>query len=203
MRTFFLTLSAIAMVGACSAVDTDETVNPVAVLETELGIIEIEVYPEKAPISSADFLHYVDEGYYDGQGFYRTVREDNDPREWGMSLIQGGRLDSEIVTGPIAHETTQVSGLTNGPGSVSIARDEPGTGSATFFFINVGNNDFLDFGGARNPDGQGYAVFGQVVSGMDVVKAIQAGHVKEESDHEATKGQYLVDPVIITKASCK
>jgi len=203
MRTFFLSLGVLAFLSGCSGVDDNTSENPVAVFETALGSIEIEVYPNKAPISSADFLHYVDKGLYDGQGFYRTVREDNDPRGWGMSLIQGGRLDGELVTEPIAHETTKESGLTNGVGSVSIARNEPGSGSATFFFINIGNNDFLDYDGARNPDGQGYAVFGQVISGMDVVKAIQARDVKEESDNEATQGQYLIDPVVIKKAMRK
>lgn len=203
MRSVFLSFVALALLSGCSATESEKLENPIAVFETQLGIIEIEVYPNKAPISSADFLQYVDEGLYDGQGFYRTVREDNDPRGWGMSLIQGGRLDSELVTDPIAHETTQASGLTNGPGSVSIARDAPGSGSATFIFINIGNNDFLDYGGARNPDGQGYAVFGQVLSGMDVVKAIQARDVEEESDDEATKGQYLIEPVIIKKATRK
>ena len=114
---------------------TDKTPN--VILETDLGNIEVEVYPAKAPLSAADFLHYVDQGLYDNQGFYRTVRPDNDPRGMGMSLIQGGRLDSKLLTDPIAHEPTNVNGLSNTAGSVSIARDTPGTGSATFFFINI------------------------------------------------------------------
>lgn len=203
MKRFISSLFITSAFIGCASIDDNTKNIPRVTLDTDLGIIEIEVYPGKAPISSADFLHYVDNGLYDGQGFYRTVRADNDPRDWGMSLIQGGRLDGELVTDPIAHETTAQSGLTNGPRSVAIARNEPGSGSATFFFINIGNNDFLDFDGARNPDGQGYAVFGQVVSGMDVVKAIQARDVKEESDNEATKGQYLIDPVIIKRASRK
>lgn len=200
MRRFFSTLIVAGLLTACTSEPATETTTPHVVLETELGSIEIEVYPDKAPVSSADFLHYVDNGLYDGQGFYRTVREDNDPRGWGMSLIQGGRLDGELVTEPIAHETTEQTGLTNGPGSVAMARNEPGTGSATFFFINIGNNDFLDFGGARNPDGQGYAVFGQVVSGMEVVKNIQSQEAKGESELEVTQNQYLTKPVIISKA---
>ena len=67
--------------------------SPNVILETSLGAIEIEVYPEKAPLSAGDFLNYVDRKYYHGQGFYRVVRADNDPRQMGMSLIQGGRLN--------------------------------------------------------------------------------------------------------------
>ena len=174
--------------------------SPNVILETSLGAIEIEVYPEKAPLSAGDFLNYVDRKYYHGQGFYRVVRADNDPRQMGMSLIQGGRLNIESVGAPIAHETTKMTGLRNKAGSVAIGREEPGTGSAAFFFINIDDNNFLNEGGERNPDGQGYAVFGQVVSGMEVIKKIQARDVARESDDERTQGQFLKEPVIISKA---
>ncbi len=191
-----LTFAAISLSSCGSKVDN----SPNLIFETELGVIEIEIYPKKAPISSADFLNYVDRKYYHGQGFYRVVRADNDPREMGMSLIQGGRLNLESLGSPIAHETTKMTGLRNDAGSVAIAREDPGTGSAAFFFINIGNNNFLDHGGERNPDGQGYAVFGKVVSGMDVVKKIQTGKVVSVSDNEQTQGQFLAKPVIISKA---
>ncbi len=174
--------------------------SPNVILETDLGPIEIEVYPKKAPASANDFLYYVDHGLYDNQGFYRTVRADNDPLEMGMSLIQGGRLELEPLTSTIDHETTEMSGMTNVSGSVAIARDAPGTGSAAYFFINIGDNHFLDYGGERNPDGQGYAVFGQVVSGMDVIRAIQALPSSGPSASQVTEGQFLNDPVIISKA---
>jgi len=174
--------------------------SPNVILDTDLGAIEIEVYPEKAPLSAGDFLNYVDRKYYHGQGFYRVVRADNDPREMGMSLIQGGRLDLEHIGDFIAHENTKQTGLRNDAGSVAIAREEPGTGSAAYFFINVGNNNFLDQGGERNPDGEGYAVFGKVVAGMDVVENIQKGDSKGSVDDERVKGQYLTTPVMITKA---
>jgi len=109
-------------------------------------------------------------------------------------------LDTEIVGEPIAHEPTSLTGLRNDSAMVSIARDEPGTGSAAFFFINVGNNNFLDEGGERNPDGAGYATFGKVVKGMDVVRAIQAGQSDRPVEEEVVKGQYLTRPVLITKA---
>lgn len=197
MKKLVLSLALCAALGACA----DKSPN--VILDTDLGKIEIEVYPKKAPLSSADFLYYVDEGLYNGEGFYRVVRPETDPRQLGMEIIQGGRLDGETVTPGIGHETTEMTGLTNGPGSVSIARDAPGSGSAAYFFINISNNDFLDFGGKRNPDGQGYAVFGKVVRGMDVVKSIQAQESKGASENPATEGQYLTTPVKIKSASRK
>lgn len=190
-------LFAFAMMAALAACADNR---PNVILETDLGEIEVEVYVDKAPVSGADFLKYVDDGLYTDQGFYRTVRADNDPRSMGMSLIQGGRLDGEPVTPLIAHEATYETGLSNISGSISIARDAPGTGSAAFFFINIGDNTFLDFGGERNPDGQGYAVFGHIVKGMDVVREIQAREAKGASDLPVTDNQYLTAPVIIKKA---
>ena len=196
MRVLYLGLACLAMAACEPKIDT----SPNVILETEMGIIEIETYPEKAPASAGDFLNYVDRGFYNSEGFYRVVRADNDPREMGMSLIQGGRLDTEPKGASIVHEPTSMTGLRNDSGMVSIARDEPGTGSAAYFFINVGNNNFLDEGGERNPDGAGYATFGKVVKGMDVIKAIQAGEAKGVVEEEVVKGQYLTRPVMITKA---
>ncbi|PHR92566.1 MAG: peptidylprolyl isomerase [Robiginitomaculum sp.] len=170
------------------------------VLETELGNIEIEIYDDLAPLSAADFLYYIDSGLYDGEGFYRAVRPGTDPRGLGMEIIQGGLLAMETVTVPIDHETTAMSGLSHTDGAISIARNEPGTGSAAYFFISIGDNTSLDYGGERNPDGQGYAVFGQVVKGMDVVRAIQMRETAGESDDAVTQGQLLTEPVIILKA---
>jgi len=174
--------------------------NPVVIIETDLGNIEILVKEDKAPVSSKDFLIYVDEGLYDRQTFYRTVRPDNDPRDMGMSLIQGGRADTVPLTPSVVHETTDATGLSNIAGSVSLARDEPGTGSAAFFFINIGDNTFLDTGGERNPDGQGYAVFGEVTSGMDTVLAIQGRKAVANPNEPNGAKQYLTEPVIIQKA---
>ncbi len=196
MRVLFLGTACLVMSACGPKIDS----TPNVIFETELGLIEIETYPEKAPASAGDFLNYVDRGFYNGEGFYRVVRADNDPRQMGMSLIQGGRLDTEPKTPLIVHEPTSMTGLRNSSAMVSIARDAPGTGSAAFFFINVGNNNFLDEGGERNPDGAGYATFGKVVKGMDVVKAIQAGESNRPVEEEVVKGQYLTQPVLITKA---
>lgn len=195
MKLSVLFLAGALMLAACGDARLTQVV-----LETELGNIEVEVYNEKAPISSADFLYYVDNGLYDGEGFYRAVRPEIDPRGLGMEIIQGGLLGLESVTASIDHETTQMTGLSHTDGAVSIARDEPGTGSAAYFFISIGDNTSLDFGGARNPDGQGYAVFGQVTKGMDVVRAIQLRETEGPSGNEVTQGQFLTEPVTITKA---
>lgn len=170
------------------------------IVKTELGNIEIKVYNTRAPLSAENFLYYVDNDLYDGEGFYRAVRPDTDPRGLGMQIIQGGLLSTESVTAFIDHETTQMSGLSHTDGAVSMARDEPGTGSAAYFFISIGDNTSLDYGGARNPDGQGYAVFGQVVKGMDVVRAIQMRETAGPSDNPALKGQFLTKPVKIIEA---
>jgi len=196
MRAFTLTLAALALTACGPKIDA----TPNVILETDLGTIEIEVYPDKAPVSAADFLNYVDRGYYNGQGFYRVVHADNDPRKMGMSLIQGGRLDMEPLTDGIAHETTDIIGMSNIAGTVSIARDEPGTGSAAYFFINLGDNSFLDAGGERNPDGQGYAVFGRVVSSLNVPRSIQTQEANRPTEEEFLQGQFLTQPVIIQKA---
>ena len=173
---------------------------PNVILQTEMGPIEIEVYKDKAPASAADFLYYVDNGLYDNQGFYRVVREDNDPQEMGMAIIQGGRLDTLPLTASIAHERTTETGLSNSAGTVAIARDAPGSGSAAYFFINVGDNPFLDTGGKRNPDGEGYAAFGRIISGMDVVNQIQRSDVRAETAGGVTAGQVLAKPVKIMRA---
>lgn len=197
-----------ALLAACSGAKeasvAEPDLRPNVIMETALGTIEIEVYTDRAPISGGDFLQYVDGGLYDGQGFYRVVRADNDPRGMGMSLIQGGILDLDIdVPTPlpaIAHELTTDTGLSNTQGVVSIARGEPGSGSAAYIFINIGDNSFLDTGGERNPDGQGYATFGKVVDGMDVVRAIQAQDASGDSPDPVTDNQYLADPVTIIRA---
>jgi len=197
MRAVLLSLC--FMITACSVSADNPADTPSVILDTTSGSIEITVYPDKAPISAADFLRYVDNGLYDDQGFYRTVHAGNDPRDMGMSLIQGGRLDREIIGGPIAHELTTDTGISNANGAVAIARLAPGTGSATYFFINVGDNDFLDTGGSRNPDGQGYATFARVTAGMDVVRAIQKLETLEDTD-PVTPNQTLTEPVIIKRA---
>lgn len=195
MKRFLIPLT--LLLSACAGADDPR---PNVVFETELGEIEIEVHADDAPVSGGDFLAHVDQGLYDGEGFYRVVRADNDPREMGMSLIQGGILAQEPVLPQIAHERTTDTGLSNTRGVVSIARDAPGTGSAAYIFINIGDNSFLDYGGERNLDGEGYASFGRVIRGMDVVEAIQTREAGGQSPSPVTDNQYLTEPVTILRA---
>jgi len=174
--------------------DSPETAVRVA-LETDRGTILVEVYPQAAPLSAGDFLHYVDEGLYDDAGFYRVVRPDNDNGTPVISVVQGGVLDAEPPPTGIPHETTTATGLRHVDGTVSIARGPPGTGSAAAFFIVLGDQPSLDFGGMRNPDGQGFAAFGKVIDGMDLVREINAIKADAPTDDDYVRGQILVEPV--------
>lgn len=174
----------------------------VVTLTTTEGEIDVEVFPDKAPLSSADFLRYVDQGLYDGASFYRVVREDNDRGTPKIEVIQGGVDDAKALP-PIAHETTRQTGIRHRDGTISLARGEPGSGSASAFFICVGDQPALDFGGTRNPDLQGFAALGRVVRGMDVVRRIQAMPADVPAESEYMQGQMLSNKVVITKARRK
>jgi peptidyl-prolyl cis-trans isomerase A (cyclophilin A) len=162
---------------------------PRVLIETELGSIELEVDSARAPITAANFLRYVDLGFYRFGRFHRTVRPDNQPdSKIKIAVIQAG-LDTHRVKNfpPIPLERTRLTGLTHKDGTVSMARDGPNTARSDFF-ICIGDQPSLDFGGKRNPDGQGFAAFGRVVTGMDVVHRI----------HKASaEGQRLEPPVKI------
>jgi len=171
----------------------------VVTLVTSAGEIDIEVLEKQAPVSSADFLRYVDKGLYEGATFYRVVRADNDHGTPKIEVIQGGVPDDKALP-PVEHETTKATGIRHTDGTVSLARGKPGTGSGAAFFICIGEQPALDFGGMRNPDGQGFAAFGRVIRGMDVVRAIQKMPADGAADSEYMKGQILTKPVVIEKA---
>lgn len=159
-------------------------------IATELGDIHVAIDLENAPITSANFLRYVDAGLFDSACFYRVVRPDNQPKDSiRIAVIQGGRYEKKETGGfpPIAHETTEQTGIRHLNGVISMARWTPGTATSEFF-ICVGDQPDLDFGGKRNPDGQGFAAFGKVTTGMDVVMKIHAIEAP---------GQYLEKPVLI------
>jgi peptidyl-prolyl cis-trans isomerase A (cyclophilin A) len=142
-------------------------------IETELGEILIRVYPDKAPVTVANFLRYVEAGLFNGTTFFRVVTPGNQPNNAvKIEVIQGGDVDEIKCFPPIALETTKMTGLRHRDGTVSMARAEPATATCNFF-ICINDQPELDFNGRRNPDGQGFAAFGQVVSGMDVVRRIQ------------------------------
>ena len=166
--------------------------NPHILIETDLGDIKAVIYLKEAPITAANFLHHVDMGTYDAYEtlFYRVVRLDNQPRsETKIEVIQGGLYDDDLIDPipPIEHETTLATGILHTDGVLSMARGAVGTAS-TEFFICIGDQPGLDYGGARNRDGQGFAAFGKVVKGMEVVKQIQL---------QRDSGQYLLQPVRI------
>jgi peptidyl-prolyl cis-trans isomerase A (cyclophilin A) len=167
-------------------------------LTTALGAIEVAVDLARAPISAGDFLKYVDRGLFDGGAFYRTVRPDNDINPVKIDVIQGGLMNDKKLLPPIPHEPTSKTGLHHRDGTISTARDKPGTGSAGAFFICIGDQPELDFGGRRNPDRQGFAAFGRVVHGMDVVRAIWKS--KTAAPDGGMGGQKLMPPIGIVTA---
>jgi len=176
--------------------------NPHVTLETEMGDIVIEVMIDKAPLSGGDFLTYVEKGLYNDEGFYRVVRAaENDNGAPKIDVIQGGLIDDSTGLDPVAHETTEMTGIKHTDGTLSLARDEPGTGSAAYFVIVIGDQPALDYGATRNPDKQGFAAFGRVVSGMDVVRKIHSVPADRFVEEEGyTGGQMLKEPVRIISA---
>lgn len=151
-------------------------------LETELGSIELELDDARAPVTTANFLKYVDGGFYDGGVFHRTVKPDNQPdNAIRIEVIQGGPNPEKKSLGfpAIALERTSKTGLKHRDGVVSMARSQPDTATSDFF-ICIGDQPSLDFGGMRNPDGQGFAAFGRVTKGLDVVKKIQQAPAEKQ-----------------------
>lgn len=163
---------------------------PVIVIKTELGDIHIEIYQEKAPVTAANFLRYIDSSLFRNSSFYRVVRMDNQLRDSvRIEVIQGGRRENEDRGfAPIAHESTGTTGILHKDGTISMARSAPGTATSEFF-ICIGDQPSLDFGGMRNKDGQGFAAFGKVIRGMHVVKKIHSISAPQ---------QYLDKKILIT-----
>ena len=144
-------------------------------IKTELGDIRVEIYIEDAPITAENFLKYVDKKLFVGATFYRVVTMDNQPNnDVKIEVIQGGLGfgESDKRFPPIEHETTAQTGIRHKDGVISMARSKPGSASSEIF-ICINDQPELDFGGKRNPDGQGFAAFGKVIEGMDVVRKIQ------------------------------
>ena len=163
-------------------------------LDTEAGRIVIALDRGHAPLSTANFLKYVDAKRYDGEPFYRAVRAE------GSGFVQAGiRSDVLKLFPPVAHEPTSKTGLKNVAGAVSLARLEPGTARADFFILTTDIPGF-DAGGYGG-DADGFAVFGRVVEGMDVVSKISASPISPTKGEGAMKGQILERPVKILKTS--
>lgn len=184
MRYIFLLLSTLTL-SSCN------TKNPNIVIKTELGDITLELYPEKAPITVANFLQYIDEHRLDSTTFYRVVRDDNqEGKTVKIQVIQGGLLEDDHpkMLPAIKHEGTKQTGIKHLRGVISMARYEPGTATSEFF-ICMANEPELDEGGMRNSDGAGFAAFGKVIKGMAIAEKI----------HQAPAGndQMLNPPILI------
>ena len=148
--------------------------NPVIIIKTEIGHITVELYEREAPVTVQNFLHYVDEKRLDSSEFYRVVRPDNQPdNPIKIQVIQGGLYEDEHprMLAAIEHENTQTTGIKHLRGVISMARYHPGSATSEFF-ICVDAEPELDYGGMRNEDGAGFAAFGKVIDGMDIVDKI-------------------------------
>lgn len=199
----------VLLLAACERlpVELAEDSAPGAVIievDTDLGLIVLALYPDQAPVTVANFLRYLDAGHFDGGSFYRTVRLDNQAAsDVPIEVVQGGMglwlepgEEPPAPFPPIAHESTAQTGLRHRDGALSMARGAPGSATSEFF-IALGDNPALDFGGDRNPDGQGFAVFGQVIEGRKVLDTIH----RQRSDRalpaelKPVQGQILNEPI--------
>lgn len=182
LRLFITFTVLLTFVGSCKK--SSQTVN--VVMYTAAGNIHLELYQDQAPVTVANFLRYTDSAYYDSAEFYRVVsptNQANNPIK--IEVIQGGPGDSKFNGfPPIIHENTAQTGIKHLDGTISMARADTGTVTSEFF-ICIGNQPELDYGGKRNPDGQGFAAFGRVTQGSEVVSYIQnlpqQGQILEQS----------------------
>ena len=166
------------------------------IMSTSEGDIAIELYEDKAPVTAGNFLKLVDNGDMDGGSFYRVVTYENDNGNPKIEVIQGGLGAAGEGFDTIDHESTEQTGILHTDGVISMARGAVGTAS-TEFFICIGDQPGLDHGQPRNADNQGFAAFGKVVGGMDVVRRINQLPADAPSDSDYTKGQILTEPVRI------
>lgn len=188
LRKIYLPIWLLAAAALLAGCEQDSRLQ--VTIHTSKGDIVVAVDTVAAPITSSNFLRYVDDRHYDGGQFFRVVRMDNQPNnEIKIEVIQGSANGggSEAFYNPILLERTSVTGLYHTDGVISMARGGPDTATHSFFFT-IGDQPSLDFGGMRNEDGQGFAAFGSVLSGMEVILDIQSGEVEYQT---------LVEPVSI------
>ncbi len=166
-------------------------------IATGLGDIEISIDTARAPNTAANFLRYVTGRHYDGGEFFRTVTLDNQPNnEVKIEVIQA-RINSERIEDrfeAIPLERTDATGIYHIDGAISMARGAPNSATSSFF-ICIGNQPSLDFGGARNPDGQGFAAFGPVTRGQDVGRHIQ----QQSASGQQLEPAIQIDSVTVTR----
>jgi peptidyl-prolyl cis-trans isomerase A (cyclophilin A) len=193
IRMFFAVIAAaLAMPVAAQLSATTPGATPVRVtITTAAGPIVAELDSARAPVSTANFLRYVDAKRFDGISFFRSMK-----LPWNAGVIQTGQRDAKKVFPPIAHEPTNVTGLSHVEGVLSMARREPGTAQGDWS-ITIGDMTGLDAKPGTPGDNTGYAVFGRVVEGMVVVKQIWGGATDPNAGEGAMKGQMLKPPVRI------
>jgi len=195
LHRFVLALAALLLTPAPATAQATTTV----VMNTELGDIVIALETERAPVTAGNFLRYADEKRFDGTVFYRAMRLDWDSQPNG--LVQGGtQFDPARILPPIAHEPTSETGVRHLAGAISMARHEPGSATGDFS-IMLSPQPFLDADPASEDAGRraGFAAFGHVVEGMDVVRAIFDAPLDPEIGEGAMKGQMLAKPVRIPR----
>lgn len=179
-----------ALIGALAALSAAPALaagKPRVAIETDKGTIIVEIEDKKAPITAKNFLYYVDKRRFDGGQFFRANRAKGVK---GAGSIQGQPKPYSRRAPPIAHESTRQTGLKHTAGAISMGRDAPGSATADFF-ICASAQPYLDAKPGKSDAAQGYAVFGYVVSGMDVVKKILAGRTDGATNVPSMKGQIL------------
>ncbi len=192
-------VTVITLVAVSTPLTSQSSKSPIVAFETEKGTIEMEVDSVRAPATAANFLKYVDAGFFDGGSVIRAVRPDNTVRhdvEIQVIQFQIAPARRREQFPPIPLERTSVTGLKHVDGAISMARSGPDTATASFSIV-IGDQPEMNFGGRRNPDGQGFAAFGRVVRGMDVVKAIQAAPTGQRGPYGT---ESLEPPIKVLKA---
>jgi cyclophilin family peptidyl-prolyl cis-trans isomerase len=178
---------ALAAFALLAAVTPAAKAHPHVTLDTSKGKIVIELYPDKAPKTVANFLHYVKSGFYNGTVFHRVI---------AGFMIQGGGMDAsgteKPTQAPVPNESN--NGLTNDRGTISMARTSDPNSATSQFFINVVDNKSLNYREGAGPRGWGYTVFGKVIEGVDVADAIAAVQTSKPGDKP-------IEPVVIRKAT--
>jgi len=191
MRTIIM--AAAFALSACAAT-ANSADKPRVVLETAAGRIVLELELERAPLTVCNFLSYVTDGDYEAGSFFRTVVSETNASPNPIDVIQAAtpRGADDSLRPPIPLERTRDTGLSHTAGAISMARDGPDTATSSFFIVTR-DTPALDFGGGRNPDGQGFAVFGRLVEGLDVARRIQMSPADAE--------EQLTPPVSIRTAT--
>ena len=191
MRTMMMAAAFALSACATTANGADK---PRVVLETDAGRMVVELELERAPLTVCNFLSYVTDGDYEAGSFFRTVVSATNANPNPIDVIQAAtpRGSDDDLRPPIPLERTRDTGLSHTAGTISMARDGPDTATSSFFIVTR-DTPSLDFGGGRNPDGQGFAAFGRLVEGLDVARAIQMSPADAE--------EQLTPPVAIRSAT--